>query len=145
MPSGALKLEVARLRARHHVHDAAHIIGDAAPDIPAGKKGQYVDIIRALEAIGENRPARILPSLLTRGKGATMNPRFSSRRFQCASAVFLIGADRDQDDVELFQEFCRQAFPLLEECAGAETRSRDNAMMNPFGLFSLTQTKRAPH
>jgi hypothetical protein len=51
MASDALKLEVARLRARHHVHDAARIIGDAAPDIPAGKKGQYADIIRALEAI----------------------------------------------------------------------------------------------
>ena len=46
-----LKLEVARLRARHHVHDAARIIGDAAPDIPAGKREHYADIIRALEAI----------------------------------------------------------------------------------------------
>jgi len=51
MPSDALKLEVARLRAQHHVHDAARIIGDATHDIPASKKGQYADIIRALEAI----------------------------------------------------------------------------------------------
>jgi hypothetical protein len=51
MPRDALKLEVARLRARHHVHDAARIIGDAAPDIPAGKREHYADIIRALEAI----------------------------------------------------------------------------------------------
>ena len=51
MPSDALRLEVARLRAQHHVHDAARIIGDAAPDIPADKKRQYADIIRALEAI----------------------------------------------------------------------------------------------
>ena len=51
MPRDALKLEVARLRARHHVHDAARIIGDAIPDIPANKKGQYAEIIRALEAI----------------------------------------------------------------------------------------------
>ena len=51
MTSDALKLEVARLRARHHVHDAGRIIGDAAPDIPAGKREHYADIIRALEAI----------------------------------------------------------------------------------------------
>ena len=51
MTSDPVKLEVARLRARHHVHDAARIIGDAAPDIPTGKKEQYGDIIRALEAI----------------------------------------------------------------------------------------------
>ena len=51
MRSDALKLEVARLRARHHVHDAARITGDAAPDISAGKKGSYADIILALEAI----------------------------------------------------------------------------------------------
>jgi hypothetical protein len=51
MTSDPVKLEVARLRARHHVHDAARIIGGAAPDNPAGKKGQYADIIRALEAV----------------------------------------------------------------------------------------------
>jgi hypothetical protein len=46
-----LQLELARLRARHHVHDAARIITDAKPFMPADKREIYTQIVGGLSTL----------------------------------------------------------------------------------------------
>jgi glycerol dehydrogenase-like iron-containing ADH family enzyme len=48
IPEEIFESELARLRAEHHVHDAARIIADAVPYFDPSEKVAYGSIIEAL-------------------------------------------------------------------------------------------------
>jgi hypothetical protein len=50
-PADPLQLELARLRALHHVHDAARIITDAMPYAPVNSRKLYTSIVGELSTL----------------------------------------------------------------------------------------------
>ena len=53
-PADPLQLELARLRALHHVHDAARIITDAMPYVPFDHRQLYTSIVGGLSVLEQH-------------------------------------------------------------------------------------------
>ncbi len=53
IPEAIFESELARLRAKHHVHDAARIIIDAVPYFDPSQRAAYDSIIEALGEVEE--------------------------------------------------------------------------------------------
>jgi hypothetical protein len=51
IPEAIFESELARLRAKHHVHDAARIITDAVPHFDPSQRAAYGSIIEALDEV----------------------------------------------------------------------------------------------